>query len=126
MHESSAGLDASLRWGEQISTEMGTKRFGSAAGLHLVASKEGEISLARREGVILVGQQPFALIIPRADGSTDVRWNDPLVTKCASSHGHSSGAELKDKILASFAEASAAASPAAGLQARIDATTWCP
>ena len=63
---------------KQVATEVSTKRLGAIIESNLSA---GAVSLARREGVVLIDMTPVALILPQSDGSTNFRWNDVMVAK---------------------------------------------
>jgi len=109
-----------------VATEVQTKRFGTAVGTFMEGRKNGEVTSARREGLVMVGGMPFAILAPQPDSTTHVRWNDTLVEKVAHDHGHGSSIEFKHKVLSAFADSAPASSGAAGIQAKIQATSWCP
>jgi len=110
----------------QVATETQTKRFATTVGTFMKEKKQGEVTSARREGLVMVGGMPFAILAPQPDHTTHVRWNDTLVEKVAHDNGHGSSIEFKQKVLSAFADSAPPSSGAAGIQAKIQATSWCP
>ena len=102
---------------KQVATEVATKRLGAIIEAS-VQPEAGAVSLARREGVVMVALTPLALVLPQADSATCFRWNDVLAGQLKLQ---------KDRIIAQFEEQTASAGMTSGrnVQARVDAVEWC-
>ena len=109
-----AGADKAPK---QVATEVATKGLGAKAEANL--SGAGAVTLARREGVVLVAMTPLALVLPQADSSISFRWNDVLVAQLG----------LQKEIIIATYEGQAATAGAASnrnIKAKVDAVAWCP
>ena len=83
---------------------------------------QGEIvTAARREGVVCLDQVPLVIILPQANGDTNLQWNEPLLTKAKLDKG---------RLTASFEEATSLAAAsgngARALRARMSGIEWRP
>ena len=103
----------------QDATEVSSKRMREVVEGQI---SQGEtVTAARREGVVCLDQVPLVIILPQANGDTNLQWNEPLLFKSKLE---------KSKLTASFEEASSlAAASGSGpraLRARMSGIEWRP